>query len=58
MNFRETVQEHIDRVGATLMADVFEVSEATVQRWANGAARPHPKLQEIVMAWALLEKMI
>jgi hypothetical protein len=32
-----------------LAAD-FEVAESTVSRWARGIARPHPRLQKLVVA--------
>jgi hypothetical protein len=40
------------------VAQEFEVAEATVLRWAQGSAAPHPKVQRMVMAHVLHEKKI
>ena len=34
----------------------FEVAESTVSRWANGIARPHPRVQRLIVA--AIEKRI
>lgn len=37
-------------------ATEFEVAESTVSRWANGIARPHPRVQRLIVA--AIEKRI
>jgi len=32
------------------LADEFQVAESTVSRWAHGVARPHPRLQRLIVA--------
>ena len=32
------------------LASEFEVAEATVSRWANGVAPPHPRAQKLIVA--------
>ena len=32
------------------LAAEFEVAESTVSRWANGIARPHPRVQKQIIA--------
>lgn len=32
------------------LAAEFQVAESTVSRWASGAARPHPRLQALIVA--------
>jgi hypothetical protein len=32
------------------LAAEFEVAESTVDRWANGIAKPHPRVQEQIIA--------
>ncbi len=31
------------------LAAEFEVADSTVSRWASGVARPHPKLQKLIV---------
>ena len=38
------------------LAAEFEVAESTVSRWANGVARPHPRLQQLIVS--AIEKRI
>ncbi len=33
------------------LASEFEVAESTVSRWATGVARPHPRLQRLIVAF-------
>ena len=33
------------------MATKFEVADSTVERWASGAAVPHPKLQQMILGY-------
>ena len=33
------------------MANEFEVAESTVSRWANGVARPHPRLSKLIVGF-------
>ena len=33
------------------MATTFEVADSTVERWASGAAVPHPKLQQMILGY-------
>lgn len=40
-----------DHWKAEEMAGHFEVSAATVRRWARGTARPHPRLQKQVLTY-------
>ncbi len=32
------------------LANEFQVADSTVSRWANGIARPHPRLQKMILA--------
>lgn len=32
------------------LANQFQVADSTVSRWASGIARPHPRLQKIIVA--------
>jgi len=32
------------------LAREFQVAESTVSRWASGVARPHPRIQRLVVA--------
>ena len=32
------------------LASEFEVAESTVSRWANGIAKPHPRMQKVIIA--------
>jgi transcriptional regulator with XRE-family HTH domain len=38
------------------LAAEFEVAESTVSRWARGIARPHPRMQKLIVA--AIEKRI
>jgi len=31
------------------IAKEFEVADSTVERWANGAAVPHPKIRQLIL---------
>jgi transcriptional regulator with XRE-family HTH domain len=31
------------------LAEEFEVAESTVSRWARGLARPHPRMQKLIV---------
>ena len=31
------------------LANEFQVAESTVSRWAHGVARPHPRLQKLIL---------
>ena len=31
------------------LANEFQVADSTVSRWANGIARPHPRLQKMIL---------
>ena len=31
------------------MATKFEVADSTIERWASGAAVPHPRLRQIIL---------
>jgi len=32
------------------LAEEFEVSSSIVSRWASGVARPHPRIQKLIIA--------
>jgi hypothetical protein len=34
-----------------MLADEFEVAPSTVDRWARGTARPHPRIQKQVVGF-------
>lgn len=35
------------------LANEFQVADSTVSRWASGIARPHPRLQKMIVAYIL-----
>ena len=39
--------EYVNKV-----SNEFEVAESTVYRWANGIARPHPKIQRLIILFS------
>jgi len=52
-SFSAMVKAAIELNGQTsdntrIVANEFEVAESTVTRWANGTARPHPRLRGVV----------
>ena len=47
----EAVQHCIKVFGKTELADEFEVSQSTIDRWANGVAKPMPKFRALVLAY-------
>lgn len=53
--FANIVSAAVDRVGTTQreLAEEFEVGESTVSRWAHAVARPHPRMQRLVVAYVL-----
>lgn len=54
MPFEEYVSLGLSQLGDPFrveLADHFEVSEATVNRWASGVANPHPKLRVLVVGY-------
>lgn len=52
-DFADCVRDTIATIKGSrkVLADKFQVSEETVERWASGAATPHSKLQEMVLAF-------
>jgi len=50
--FRQIVAAAVATLGVYQreLADEFEVAESTVSRWAHGVARPHPRLQALIVA--------
>lgn len=36
-------------VPARGVADTFQIAESTVMRWKSGSARPHPRMQDLVV---------
>jgi len=49
--FASIVKSYLGTTGTAQgdLADVFEVAESTVSRWANGVARPHRLLRKQVV---------
>ena len=33
------------------MATKFQVANSTIERWASGAAVPHPMFRQIILSW-------
>ena len=52
VGFQRIVAEELDELGLYQreLAEEFQVAESTVSRWASGAARPHPRLQSLIVA--------
>lgn len=50
--FARAVDAAIDTLGLYQreLANEFQVADSTVSRWANGIARPHPRLQKMILA--------
>jgi hypothetical protein len=49
--FSFTVQRALDEgLDIVSVAEEFECAVSTVRRWGAGTARPHPKLQEMILA--------
>ena len=51
--FAEIVAAYLDLSGVPqrTIADEFEAAISTVSRWASGTARPHPKMQKLIVSW-------
>ena len=51
--FPDIVASYLELSGLSQedLADVFEAATSTVSRWANGVARPHPRMEKLVVAW-------
>ena len=49
--FCVAVQRCIKVFGKSELSEEFEVSQSTVDRWANGVAKPMPKLRALVLAY-------
>lgn len=52
-NFEAEVHAFVgdDDARARELADAFEAAVITVVRWAEGRARPHPRIQRAVLSW-------
>lgn len=37
--------------GDLLLAKECEIAISTVHRWANGTAKPHPRMREWILSW-------
>jgi len=50
--FRQIVAAAVATLGVYQreLADEFQVAESTISRWAHGVARPHPRLQDLIVA--------
>ena len=48
--FSKPIFETIQSISAQELATEFQVADSTILRWANGTAKPHPKLQKLIMA--------
>jgi hypothetical protein len=50
MKFSALILETIQSISIQELAAEFQVADSTILRWANGTAKPHPKLQKLIMA--------
>ena len=50
-DFADIVRMAIEdcEISQTKLADEFQVAQSTVSRWIHGVAKPHPKLQSLVV---------
>jgi hypothetical protein len=49
MEFKDAIAGAIKDGLKRNLADKFEVSEDTVERWANGVANPHPVVKDKIL---------
>lgn len=51
--FAKIIEAHLtlSKISKRTMADEFEASVSTITRWANGVARPRPRLQQEIVSW-------
>lgn len=49
--FCVAVQRCIDKYSTRELAEEFEVAPSTVTRWANGVAKPHPKVKALILVY-------
>jgi DNA-binding transcriptional regulator YiaG len=49
--FAEKVAKFIKNNKSEGLAKEFEVATSTVNRWARGAARPHPRISAQILAY-------
>jgi len=49
--FAELIREALEdmAISQQVLADEFQVAASTVSRWSRGVARPHPKLQKLII---------
>lgn len=43
------IEAHEQTKRFKLLADEFEVALSTIERWALGIAKPHPKIQKLIV---------